>query len=448
MSALDIIPGQGNNKPARYFLSTRLTHRMLVNNIRRTITDAERDAEIAEFAQRLASNGPFRDLKFVRADVNRSATDVLATAGLDTAYMTRLVVLDPAQYSLRNGMEEATLEALTVAMGLQQGGQQLPIQWASSAVFAVVNTQRRGLARGLAVEYLARRKALAAPEIQKDEELKATGTKELAAARDQLEKAIKRAYQHVAYLAQPDPNGERYLDQVTFDDDNFTALDGTIVWKALAARDKVFDSGQFTAKALEHNLRDSDFGRTLSDVRAAFYSAPRLPLLYAGDKDLQWAIYDAVQQGLIEIVDGAGNAVAVTAASQVNLASTGLRLARPKPPEPATPPEGGSPQPGQHSTGATTSTSGGTDGPAGPTPQPGATKEQQLSFSVTQNLLGQQSTADDLAAVYKALYSGLDEGSVTYLQTTLQIVAAADLVEAIKSALEHAGISVNVKNMG
>ncbi|MGV9350275.1 DUF499 domain-containing protein [Streptomyces spiralis] len=46
MSALDITPGQGNNKPTRYFLSTRLTHRMLVKNIRRTITETERDQVI------------------------------------------------------------------------------------------------------------------------------------------------------------------------------------------------------------------------------------------------------------------------------------------------------------------------------------------------------------------------------------------------------------------
>lgn len=274
MSALDIIPGQGNNKPARYFLSTRLTHRMLVNNIRRTITEAERDQVIAEVAQKLASSGPFRDLKFVPADPERSADDVLATAGLDTAYTSRLIVLDPAQYSLRNGMEKPTVEALTIAMGLGQGARQLPVQWASSAVYAVVNTQRRGLARGLAVEYLARQKALAAPEVQNDDELKATGTKELTTARQQLEKAIKRAYQHVVYLAQPDPDGERYLDQLTFDEDNLTALDGTMVWKGLADRDKVFDAGQFGARPLLHNLRDQDYGKTLSDIRAAFYSAP------------------------------------------------------------------------------------------------------------------------------------------------------------------------------
>ena len=195
--------------------------------------------------------------------------EVLATAGIDTAHTTRLVVLDPAQFSLRNGSEQSTVDALTVATGLGAGTTQLPVQWASSCVFAVVNTQRRSNARGMAVEYVARKKALAAPEIQADDELKATGTKELAAAKEQLEKAINRAYQHVAYLAQPDPEGERQLEQVTFDDEHSTSLDGTIVWKALVERDKVFDSGTFSAKALVHNLRDGDYGRTLSDLRVS-----------------------------------------------------------------------------------------------------------------------------------------------------------------------------------
>ena len=50
---------------------------------------------------------------------------------------------------------------------------------------------------------------------------------------------------------------------------------------------------------------------SLSDIRAAFYSAPRLPLLYAGDRDLQQAIYDAVSEGLVSIVDGVDTEVAV-----------------------------------------------------------------------------------------------------------------------------------------
>ncbi|MFD4956203.1 DUF499 domain-containing protein [Streptomyces sp. NPDC058451] len=460
MSALDITPGQGNNKPARYFLSTRLTHRMLVNNIRRTITEAERDQVIAAFAKKLASSGPFRDLKFVSADPPRSPADVLATAGLDSAHSSRLIVLDPAQYSLRNGMEKPTLEALTVAMGLGQGAQQFPVQWASSAIYAVVNTQQRGIARGLAVEYLARQKALQAPEIQSDDELKATGTKELADAKTQLEKALKRAYQHVAYLAQPDPDGERYLDQLTFDKDNFTALDGMLVWKGLAARDKVFDAGQFSAKALLHNLRDHDYGKTLSDTRAAFYSAPRLPLLYGGDRDLQQAIYDAVSQGLISIVDGAGTEVAVTAPGQVNLSSTGLRLARPQPKtcssceqpthegrcspsgsdavQVGTPHEAGVPKPRKEETRGIGSGSNSTAMPA---------KDQQIAFSFTNNLLANSDRADEFAALFRAFYMALDERQISYLQGTIQLVIQAEAAEQIQQHLEGLGITATLKSI-
>ena len=66
------------------------------------------------------------------------------------------MILDPAQFSLRNGMEEDTRGALMTVMGLGAGSGRLPIEWASSAVYAVVNTQRRTLARGLAAEHLAR----------------------------------------------------------------------------------------------------------------------------------------------------------------------------------------------------------------------------------------------------------------------------------------------------
>jgi hypothetical protein len=447
MSAVEVIPGQGHNKPARYYLSTRLTHRMLVNNIRRTITEDERDEVIAEFAQRLSSSGPFRELRFVDADGGRTPAEVLSTAGIDTAHTTRLVVLDPAQFSLRNGSEQSTVDALTVATGLGAGTTQLPVQWASSCVFAVVNTQRRSNARGMAVEYLARKKALAAPEIQADDELKATGTKELTAAKEQLEKAIKRAYQHVAYLAQPDPEGERQLEQVTFDDEHSTSLDGTIVWKALAERDKVFDAGAFNARALVHNLRDGDYGRTLSDLRASFYSAPRLPLLYAGDRDLQQAIYDAVAAGDVQIVDGSGDPVAVTAPNQVNLASAGLRLVKPKPIEPEA-------EPGAASNGAATTpggaappggTPGGTQaGPGGPGPG-AAAKEQQVAFSFTKNLLGDGAGADDLAALFKAVYQALDERSISYGQGTLQLVVNGDVADELAEKLQALGISATIK---
>jgi hypothetical protein len=451
MSAIEVIPGQGNNKPARYFLSTRLTHRMLVNNIRRTITESERDEVIASTAQRLSNSGPFRDLQFVDADMKRTAADVLATAGFDTAYMTRLIVLDPTQFSLRNGAEDETLDALTIAMGLGSGTSQIPVQWASSAAYAVINTQRRALTRNMAVEYLARQKALAAPEVQKDAELKLAGTKELAEAKSKFEGHLKRAYQHVVYLAQPDPDGERLLQEVTFDDEHSSALDGTIVWKALAERDKVFDDGEFTARALIHNLREGDYGKTLSDIRAAFYSAPRLPLLYNGDRDLQQAIYDAVTNGLVVIVDGSGQAVAVTAASHVNLSSTGLRLAKPQPPQHSTPPA----VPGQTSgAGGLTSapapsaTPSGTypTSPPAPAPAPAVT-ERQISFSLTQNLLSSQTAADDLANLFKALYTALDERDISYVQTTVQLVGSTAITDELKQRLHDMAVQATMKDM-
>jgi Protein of unknown function (DUF499) len=443
MSALDIIPGQGNHKPARYFLSTRLTYRMLVNNIRRTITEFERDELLAEFIERLTTSGPFRDHRFIRADPQRSATDVLTTAGVDTAYTTRLVILDPAQFSLRNGPEADTLAAMSAAMGLGQGTQQLPVQWASSAAYAVMNTQRRALARGLAAEFLARRKALAAPEVQADEELKTIGSKELTAAREQLEKSIKRGYQHVVYLAQPDPVGERYLDQLTFDDDTLTALNGTMVWKALVDREKAFDAGQFGAKALLHNLRESDYGKTLSDLRAAFYSAPRLPLLYGGDSDLQQAIYTAVNEGQLAVVDAAGTEVAVTAPNQVNLASAGLRLGRHAPTSSTTqlPDDGTHGGPARPEQPVRTS---GVDIPGTPAPS----RERQLGFSFNASLLaGADNVADEFTDLFRTLYLALDERHVSYLQGTLQLLLSAETAQQIQEKLTELGISATVKDL-
>ena len=459
MSAVETIPGRGNNQPARYFLSTRLTHRMLVNNIKRTITESERDTVIAQFAARLASTGPFRELKFVTADPSRDAGEVLATAGIDNAHVNRLVVLDPAQFSLRNGMEHETMDALSKAMGLGRGLAQIPVQWASSAVFAVANTQRRGNARGIAVEYLARQKALAAPEVQGDDDLRATGMSDLAAAKEQLEKAIKRAFQHVVFLAQPDPDGDRVTQELTFDSENLTSLDGTMVWKALAERDKVLDAGQFSAKALVHNLREQDYGRSLSEIRSSFYNAPRLPLLYGGDTDLQHAIYEAAVTGLLRIVDSNGRDVAVTAPNQVNLTSTGLRLTQPTPPcpvcgateQPHVCADSGNAAPAvsghgdlkhTHPASVSTSSRPGTSEEAGPTAD-----ETQLALSLTKNLLNNDADADNLVALLRSMYVAIDERQVSYIQATLNLVVSAEAAPALIEKAAELGINVTQRDV-
>lgn len=454
MSAVEVAPGQGNNKPARYFLSTRLTHRMLVNDIKKTVTTLDRDKVIADTVERLMNSGPFSDNRFVAADPpdsHRTPKEILTTQGIDTAHTTRLVVLDPAAFSLRNGMEKATLEALSAAMGLSIDPDALPVQWASSAVFAIVNTQRRALTRTMAVEFIARQRALAAPEVQNDADLKMTAVNELSEAKSKFESHLKRAYQHVAYLAQPDPDGERYLDQFTFDDEHSSALDGTIVWKKLSERDKTFDNGQFTANVLLFSLRDNDYGRSLSDIRAAFYSAPRLPLLYNGDRDLQHAIYDAVTEGLLAIVDSAGTEVVVTAANQVNVSSTALRLAKPAAGEPDVADD--SDEVGNEDSGGHDVRSGGESRGGGSSPVAPASvaeppvSERQLHFSFNQNLLGNSDASDTFARLFKALYLAMDEQEVSFLQGTLKVVGSATSVDSVTAILNEAGITFTAKDM-
>jgi hypothetical protein len=325
-------------------------------------------------------------------------------------------------------------------MGLGKGTDQMPVQWASSAIFAVANTQRRAMARNHATEYLARERALATPEVQNDEELKAAGAKDFAGAKQQLERTVRRAYQHLCYLAQPDANRERYLDQISFDDENSSAINGTIAWKALVEREKVFDAGQFDTNALVHNLRDTDYGRTLSEIRSAFYRAPRLPLLYAGDTDLRQAIHDAAVSGLLDIADGAGVPVVVTAPGEVNLTSAGLRLAKPKsePSEEEGPAQGG----GEATGGSPTEIKGGE--PIGGVPEP---SERQLKFTVIQNLLGNPDGANHLAEVFRVLYQALDESKVSYLQGTVSVMLDAATAEELREKLAELGVEATIKDM-
>jgi hypothetical protein len=317
------------------------------------------------------------------------------------------------------------------------------VEWASSAVYAAVNTQRRALARGLATEYIARQRALSAPEIQADQILLEAGTRELADAKDRLEKGVKRAYQHVVYLSQPDPDIERTLATITFEDDNQTALDGTQVWKALVERDKAFDTGQFTAKALLHNLRDSDYGRPLSEIRDSFYNTPRLPLLHSGERDLQSAIYDAVRDGQLQITDALGTPVAVTDSSQLNLASAGLRLVKPRSSVEA----GGlglaGSHPGETGSGPSTFPGGGT--PGGDITPASSRAEKFVTFPLVGNLLQDSDKAENLAHLFRFLYTVLDERKASYAQGTLQFVLDAHSADKIAELARALGLTVTIR---
>ena len=328
LASVEHLAGKGGQAP-RLFMSTRQTLNMLVRAARTSVSDTDRDEELARTAERLSATGPFKSKLFVDADLGRAALDVLATGGIDDARSTRLVVLDPRQFSLLNGIDKETRNAVRAAMGI--GADKLPVQWASSAVFAIVNTQRRSQARGAAGSYLAWERVAAMNAVRGDEELAEQARDQKAEARRNLDTAVRRAYQHILYLGQGDEGDHSRIDRsITFEQENQSALDGTVVWKALVAQGKAFDISALDAKALVHNLNHGDYERPLDEVRDLFWSAPRMPLLPGGDSDLQRAIFQALQAGTLRLVGADGLDRVVTRPGEIGVGQSSLRLARPK----------------------------------------------------------------------------------------------------------------------
>ncbi|MGX1909292.1 DUF499 domain-containing protein [Streptomyces phaeochromogenes] len=443
--SIEVTPGQ-KGQPIRYFLSTEQTLLMLQRAMRDTITDAERDAAIADFAERLTDTGPFDRKQFVRASKDgQSPREVLAGAGIDDARVSRLVVLDPAQFTLRNGADRETREAIQAAVGL--GADRLPTRWASSVVFVVANTQQRHAARRVATHYLAAERVLGVQETQYDADIKAKATAERNEAKRSLEDHIKRAFQHVLFLAQPDDDAPRVVDEVTFGDKTETALFGTTVWKALVEKERAFDQGTFTAKTLLHNLRESDYGRPLDELRDSFWNTPRLPLLHGGQDDLRQALFDAVRQGLLRIVNSEDEEVAVTGVSEINLSSQRLRLGKPLPAaDEDAPSDDDSTSPGPESSpGGEDATE--QDEEASDTEEADAPQEKQLAFSVIQSMLNNTGNADALSQLFRELYQLVDNDDVSFLQGNIQIVVKAHAADALADRVRELGSSVHVRDL-
>lgn len=168
----------------------------------------------------------------------------------------------------------------------------------------------------------------------------------------------------------------------------------------------------------------------------------------------------------MSIVDGAGTEVAVTAPGQVNLSSTSLRLAKPKPKTCLTC--------GQSAHEGTCLASGDNDAQRGATSDSGASvyaastgsggkvtaeagsdsgstaapaKDRQVAFSFTSNLLASSDNADGLAALFRAFYMALDERQISYLQGTIQLVLQGEAAEQIQQRLEELGIRATFKEI-
>ena len=209
---------------------------------------------------------------------------------------------------------------------------------------------------------------------------------------------------------------------------NQSALDGRIVWSALADADKAVADKGFNSRVLLHNLREQDWGRPLSEIRDEFWNAPRLPLLPDGESDLRKALYNAIKSGDIILVDSAGKQRSVTDRSDINFGSSDIRIQSPdflaeeEPGSGETDPEGG-------------------NGPHPPPPPPG-TKEQQVAISVTQSLRG-DSDRDGLRHLLNQVANAVDEDA-SWIQVVIKVTAPGGTAGKIVDRANEAGISPTV----
>jgi hypothetical protein len=257
-----------------------------------------------------------------------------------------------------------------------------------------------------------------------------------------MEDAIRRAFQYIIYLDHLDPgSGEEDQGRTErvfrFEQDNQSALDGSLVWAKLVELGKAFGADEFGAKALVHNLSQSDYGRPLNELRDLFWSSPRLPLLPSGDSDLQRAIFEAVREGKLRVVGDDGADRAVTRSGDIGVGSSALRLEQPSVMEESG--GGGRVEGEEHPTSRKREEHVVKAIPE--TARPG--REVQVSFSLNTSLRED----DRRQVVWNLLYDlavRIDEGTSSHIQAVVKIVLPEESLEEFKKLADDAGSAVSV----
>ena len=437
LASLEQIPGKGG-QPPRLYLSTKKTFGMFLRDASNAISQQERENELRRRSEQLAISGPFATAVFVeQPSANASPFETISAAAIDDIRKNRLVILDPNVFSLLNGTDTDTRNAIRAALGL--GNNKLAVNWASSAVFAAVNTYRRRNALHAAGEHLAAERVASREAIQNDPDLKAQATEELDRASKECDKQLRAAYQHVVWLGDTGDGNRDWADH-RFEGDLETALNGTHVWKVLEAADKAFGIGEFNAKALIHNLQDRDYGKPLSELRDDFWRVPRLPLLPNGEKDLRNAVWEAIAVGDLTITDSEGVPREAHSDSDINLSSDMQRLGRKAADKP-------SEQTGSTGEGTSQPTDEGTSQPTGQgtgTSQ-GATGEKKVTLTAILSV--GSDNKDAIRVVLDALRNSVDDGAVTWMNLSVQATMSAPAADEVDSKAQASGMQVTVTDL-
>ncbi len=471
ISTLDVRPGRGGN-PRRLVMSTTQTLQMFFKTQRASVEQNAIDTVLREVTQNEMRSGPFDRAAFVSAqehvesgtkgdDLTSALLASISNAGLDAAE-SRLVVLDPTAFTLLNGVDSETRVAVSAALGLAQPeGWNIELAWptplsaayASSCVFALVNTQRRSYAVAAATDYIAWQRVAEIPNVAADADLSSKAKASIAEKREDLRRYLRRAFQHLVYLGEGRIAATAKLEQ-----DNQTALDGDTVWAVLDDREKVFGQGQFNHTALLFQMEDRYWGKPLKTLRDDFYRSPRLPLLHGGDTDLRNALFAAARQADQKLVirDSTGDVVEPGKPGDIQLSSS-FTIERPagsamEPP--VTPPGGtiggtsddptvatpgaGAPQsPSEFKTGQPPTK-------GSPTAMPAA--EKRVTVSLTGSAFDTEAQRMGANDLFSALIDAIDRGEATYGKFQIEFIVAAGQAAKLVEAAEELGASAHVRD--
>ena len=233
---------------------------------------------------------------------------------VDQNATTRLVVLDPRQWTLLNGRDTPTRGDIAALLGV--GDHPLPVDNAASCVVACINAQRRDAVRKRAAEALAWRAVLAQLEPSDDKYDEAQA--EYNAAAQRVDADLLKAYQHYAYLIRTD---RVEVDWQRFDDDSKSGLKGGHVWDALARNDRATYPANCPRPALRTLLERTPRALTLKEVTQQFYKNPAYPMVASID-DIRRAVYGLLTGAeRYEIVDASGEALTITSADELSIGS-------------------------------------------------------------------------------------------------------------------------------
>ena len=463
IATLDIKPGKGG-QPRRLVMSTSQTLQMFFRTQRQSVLGSDIAIVLRDEAQAEMRQGPFGKARFISAEQHdvdgaakgRQLTEtliaVLESAAIDEPE-NRLLVLDPSAFTLLNGVDSETRMAIGAALGLnapeglseeEWWPSSISVVYGSSCIMAVVNTQRRRPAVASATDYIAWQRVCDITSVVSDEALLDQAQAELRSKKDALRGHLRKAYQHVVYVSET-----REAVSVRLDKENQTSLDGALVWKVLAEEQKTFDKDEFTGMALVHNLRENDFGKSLSSIRNDFYRSPRLPLLYDGDSDLKRAMYAAFQQGAVVLLAQSGAQMEPTRPGDINITSSGIMLERPQQGAESQKDGGAGPTTEEGVIGSTgDDKSVGAGGTAQPTASSGtASKEEAVTLTMMGSAFASRAEQDSGYDLFTAIATAIDDASVSFGKFSIELTVPEDVAAEIVSHLEDLGVAVNRRHV-